>query len=141
LILAVAVIVVVLFLIRTRRLQERHALIWLAGAVVIVILGISSGALAGLASALGIAYPPSALFLVVVAFLAFALLEATIALSRLTLRVRTLAQRLAMLDEEVRRLRAAVVPDAADDRGESARIPAGVALDQPPGDGRDAATD
>jgi len=73
--------------------------------------------------------------------LAFALLEATIAVSRLTVRVRTLAQRLAMLDEEVRRLRAVVAPDTVDERGEPARIPAGVALDQPPGDGRDAATD
>lgn len=106
LVVAVAVIVVVVGLIRSRRLQERHALIWLCGAIVIVVLGLSTGALDALSSALGIAYPPSALFLVVVAFLGLALLDTTIAVSRLTTRLRTLAQRLAILDEEVKRLKA-----------------------------------
>lgn len=101
LIVSCVAIVAILWLIRTRRLQERHALIWLVGAGVIVILGVSSSALEAVSRAVGIAYPPSALFLVVVSFLGVALLECVITISRLTDRVRTLAQRLAILDERL----------------------------------------
>jgi hypothetical protein len=98
---SIALIVVVLSLIRTRRLQERHAIIWLVAAAVIVIVGVSSTVLSTLADALGIAYPPSALFLVVVAFLGVALLDCVVTISRLTDRVRTLAQQLAILEEKI----------------------------------------
>ena len=103
-ILSILLIFVLVWMIRTRRLQERHAILWLVAAGGIVILGVSEGALDAVSRALGISYPPSALFLIVVGFLGLALLDAVITISRLTDRVRTLAQRLAMLDERLDRL-------------------------------------
>lgn len=103
-IVSVLLILVILWLIRTRRLQERHAILWLVAAGGIVVLGVSGGALAAVARAVGIAYPPSALFLIVVGFLGLALLDAVVTISRLTDRVRTLAQRVAILDERLERL-------------------------------------
>ncbi len=94
----------ILGLIRSRRLQERQALLWLVAAVAVVVLGISSGALHAFARALGIVYPPSALFLLVVAFLGLALLDAVITISKLSVRTRTLAQRLAIMDERLEQM-------------------------------------
>ncbi len=103
-IVSIALIGLVLWLIRTRKLQERQALLWLVTCAGIVVLGLSSGALATFSDVLGIAYPPSALFLLVVAFLGVALLAAVITISKLSVRTRTLAQRVAILDERLARL-------------------------------------
>lgn len=100
-VVSVVVVVATVWMIRTRRLQERHALLWLAGALAIVVLGAVPPILALLSRALGIAYPPSTLFLVLVAFLALAVLDCVVVISRLTDRVRVLAQRLAMLEERL----------------------------------------
>jgi hypothetical protein len=97
-------IFLVLGLIRSRKLQERQALLWLFGCVAVVVLGVSSGALAAFSDLLGIAYPPSALFLLVVAFLGLALLDAVITISKLSVRTRTLAQRLALMDERIEQM-------------------------------------
>lgn len=103
---AVAIIVVVgvLAMIRTRRLQERHALIWLGGAVIMGTLAASEALLGWIADLLTIRYPPSALFLIVVAFLGVALIDCVITISRLTDRTRTLAQRLAIVEERLARM-------------------------------------
>ena len=58
-----ALIIAILALIRTRRLQERYAILWLIAASGVVVFGLWTAALEGLADALGIAYPPNALFL------------------------------------------------------------------------------
>ena len=59
---AVILLLVILELIRSRRLQERYALLWLLTGFVILILAAWRSALARLADLVGIAYPPSALF-------------------------------------------------------------------------------
>lgn len=98
---SIVMIVLLLSLIRQRKLQERQAILWLVAGIGVVIFGLWGGALEVAASALGIAYPPSALFLLVVVFLGLALLDAVITISRLSVRTRTLAQRVAILDERL----------------------------------------
>ena len=94
----------VLWLIRSRKLQERQALLWLIAGVGVAVLGLSASTLHAFSRALGIVYPPSALFLLVVAFLGLALLDAVITISKLSVRTRTLAQRLAMMDERMEQM-------------------------------------
>ena len=101
---SIAFIVVILGLIRTRRLQERFALLWIFTAIGVVVLGLWTSGLEALARLFGIAYPPSALFLVVSAFVVLVLLHTAVVLSRLSGQNQTLAQRIATLDERLRRL-------------------------------------
>lgn len=101
---SIAFLVAIALLIRARRLQERFAILWIATAVGVVVLGIWTDALDLLARAVGIAYPPSALFLLVSGFVVLVLLHAGVVLSRLSEQNQTLAQRVAMLDERLRRL-------------------------------------
>jgi hypothetical protein len=93
----------VLELVRRRRLMERYALLWLLSAV--VLLGLSSwrGALVKISHAIGIVYPPNALFIVALGFVLLLLLHFSAAVSRLADQTKVLAQRLALLEERVTR--------------------------------------
>jgi hypothetical protein len=95
------VLFVILELVRRRRLLERYALLWLGSGVVLLGLAIWRGALAKLASGLGVAYPPNALFLIAFGFVLFLLLHFSLAISRLSEQSKVLAQRLAILEQRV----------------------------------------
>lgn len=95
-------LVFVLYLIRTRKLHERFALIWLAGALAIGLLAAWPAALSSVARILGIASPPNALFLVLGAFFIWVLLHGAVALTRLSRQNLMLAQRVALLESRLR---------------------------------------
>jgi hypothetical protein len=92
----------VLELVRRRRLMERYALLWLLSAVVLLALASWPGGLHQISRAIGIAYPPTALFVVAFAFVLFLLLHFSTAMSRLSDQTKVLAQRLALLEDRVR---------------------------------------
>ena len=94
---------VVLELVRRRRFLERYALLWLLAACVLLGLSIWRGLLQDISSAVGVAYPPNALFLIAFGFVMVLLLHFSLAVSRLADQTKVLAQRLARLDERVRR--------------------------------------
>ena len=98
----VALLLVVLELVRSRRLLERYALLWLFSALVLMGLGIWEGALDRLAALVGIAYPPSALFVIASGFILLLLLHFSLVVSRLADQSKVLAQRLALLEERHR---------------------------------------
>jgi hypothetical protein len=99
--------VILLELVRRRRLLERYALLWLLSALVLLGLSIWGGLLEELASLIGVAYPPNALFLVAFGFVMVLLLHFSLAVSRLTDQTKVLAQRLALLEERLGRQEAA----------------------------------
>lgn len=93
----------VLELVRRRRLLERYALLWLFSAVVLLGLASWRGALEKLADLVGIAYPPNALFFVAFGFVLALLLHFSSAVSKQSDQIKVLAQRVALLEERVRR--------------------------------------
>lgn len=101
---ASALLLVVLELVRRRRFLERYALTWLAAGLALLALALWRGALKALADLLGIAYPPNALFLVAFGFMLLLLLNFSVVVSRLTDQSKLLAQRLALLEERLRRV-------------------------------------
>jgi hypothetical protein len=96
-------LVMILELVRQRRLLERYALLWLFSALVLLGLAIWRGLLEDIASVIGVAYPPNALFFIAFAFVLVLLLHFSLAVSRLTDQSKILAQRLALLEERQRR--------------------------------------
>jgi hypothetical protein len=99
---ALLLLFVVFELIRSRRLQERYALLWLLTGVVILVLALWRGALGLLADVVGIAYPPSALFVLAALFILLLLLHYSTVISKLSDQNRILAQRLALLENELK---------------------------------------
>ena len=98
---SVVLILVVLELIRSHRLRERYAILWLLTGVVMLVLAIWDGALVELADLVGIAYPPSALFVLISIFLLLVLLHYSTVIWKLSDENRILAQRLALLENRV----------------------------------------
>jgi hypothetical protein len=98
---AVILLLVIFELIRSRRLQERYALLWLLTGLVILVLAIWRGALERLASLVGISYPPSALFVLASFFVLLLLLHYSTVISKLSEQNMILAQRLAQLEHRV----------------------------------------
>src|SRR3954447_23192103 len=92
----------ILELVRQRRLLERYAIVWLLAAVVLLALAIWRDLLTDLASLIGIAYPPNALFFIAFGAILLLLLHFSIAVSRLHDQSKVLAQRVALLEEQMR---------------------------------------
>jgi hypothetical protein len=99
---------VVLELVRRRRLLERYALLWLLSGVVLLGLAVWRGLLERISATIGVVYPPNALFFVAFGFILVLLLHFSVAVSRLSDQSKVLAQRLALLEERVRRGEATV---------------------------------
>jgi hypothetical protein len=103
----------ILELVRQRRLLERYALLWLFSSLVLLGLAVWKDVLETLAEAIGIFYPPNALFLIAFGFVLVLLLHFSLAVSRLSDQTKLLAQRLSLLEE---RHRAAHRSDAGVER-------------------------
>jgi hypothetical protein len=100
---SVVLLGVIVELIRSRRLRERYALLWLLTAVVLLALSLWRGGLNTIAGWLGVTgYPPAVLFAVATLFILVVLLHYSTVLSRLSDQNAILAQRLALLEEELR---------------------------------------
>ncbi len=88
--------------IRSRRLRERYALLWLLTGVVLVVLSAWRGGLNTIAGWFGVrGYPPAVLFAVGLMFVILVLLHYSTVISRLSDENVMLAQRLAILELEV----------------------------------------
>jgi hypothetical protein len=98
----VLVLGVIVELIRRHRLQERYALLWIVTGGVMLVLAIWRRGLDAFADLIGVAYPPSALFMVAGLFVFVVLLHFSTVLSRLSEQNKTLAQQLALLEEKLR---------------------------------------
>lgn len=99
---SVVLLLVVFELIRSRRLRERYALLWLATGVVLVALSAWRGGLNTIARWLGVrSYPPAVLFAVGLLFVILVLLHYSTVISRLVDQNTTLAQRIALLESRI----------------------------------------
>jgi hypothetical protein len=95
---ALLLLFVIFELIRSRRLQERYAMLWLLTGIVILILGLWRGLLSTVADAVGIAYPPSALYVLAAFFILLLLLHYSTVISKLCEQNPILGQGLALLE-------------------------------------------
>ena len=98
---SILLILIVFELIRSRRLRERYALLWLATGVVLLILSAWRGGLNTIAGWVGVStYPPAVLFAVATVFILAVLLHYSTVISRLSDQSTILAQRVALLEQQ-----------------------------------------
>ena len=104
-------LVIVFELIRSRRLRERYALLWLLTGVVLLALSLWRDGLNTIASWVGVtSYPPAILGAVGALFILVVLLHYSTVISRLSDQNTILAQRLALLEQRLREERSATGP-------------------------------
>ena len=95
-------LLVVFELIRSRRLRERYALLWLLTGLVLLVLSAWRGGLNTIAGWFGVqTYPPAVLFAVALLFVLAVLLHYSTVISKLSDENTVLAQRLALLESRL----------------------------------------
>src|SRR5438309_9545956 len=100
---AFVMLLVVFELIRSRRLRERYALLWLLTGSVLLALSLWRGGLTTIAGWFGVTpYPPAILGAVGALFILVVLLHYSTVISRLSDQNTILAQRLALLEQQLR---------------------------------------
>ena len=98
-----ALLLVVFELMRSRRLRERYALLWLLTGLVLLFLSIWRSGLNTIAGWVGITgYPPAVFFAIGLLFTIVVLLHYSTVISKLSDQNTILAQRLALLEHEVK---------------------------------------
>ena len=123
--MTLAFFALILDLVRRRRLVERYALLWMAVAIVLVVLAVWTDGLDVLASAIGIQEPANAIFLLSLGAAFLLLLNFSVATSRLSEETKILAQETARLEQEIR---------AASAGGANGAGPSAVGADEPADD-------
>jgi hypothetical protein len=98
---SIILLLIVFELIRSRRLRERYALLWLLTGVVLLALSAWRDGLNTIARWAGVAYPPGILFAVGTLFIIVVLLHYSTVISKLSDQNSILAQRVALLEERL----------------------------------------
>jgi len=96
-IFSLGILVGVVDLIRRGMLKEQYALLWLASAIVLLVLSMWRGLLDTIALAVGVAYPPALLFLVAFLFLLLIVLHFSVIISSISEKNKKLSQEIAIL--------------------------------------------
>ncbi len=104
-ILGAAIFLIILFLVRRGKLQEKYALTWFAIGMVVVVLGIFPVILDKIAVFTGISYAPALLFVIAVGVLLIQNLYLFIFASQNEVRIKELLQEVAVLNKLVAELR------------------------------------
>lgn len=96
----------VINLLRTRRLREEFALLWLAAAILLVLAPLGVDLLDRLAYAVGIEYPPALILTIAIVCLLGILFQFSLRISRFTDQIKVLTQDLALLHRRIEELEA-----------------------------------
>jgi len=102
---AILILLVVIEMLRRRRLRERHAIWWFVAGMLALIAGIFPDTLSWAAGLLGIEVPLNLVFFVSIAILFLVCLQSSAELTDLEAKTRTLAERVALLELELRQQR------------------------------------
>lgn len=95
------VLAFVINMVRTRKLQERYALLWVLAAVGLTVAPLLIRALDELAYALGVAYPPALLLALAVIALMLIILQLSLSISQQADHIKVLTQELGLLRQEL----------------------------------------
>jgi len=107
LVISLLLALVIFQLIRKKKLKEQYSLLWFLTVTVMLVLALWDGLLYRISSLLGIAVPSNALFMLALLFMFIMSLHYSMLVSRLTDQTKMLAQRLALVDRELRKAREA----------------------------------
>jgi hypothetical protein len=101
---ALGLLVIIIELVRQRRLEEQYSLLWLATAALLVALALTRNVWDQVAVSVGIAYPPTALFIAGFLAMIMILLQFSTVISKLSRQNRQAAQEIGFLNWKLNEL-------------------------------------
>jgi hypothetical protein len=111
----------ILRLVRTRRLRAKYSMLWISIGLALAVLAAFPRVLDRFSSWIGVAYPPTALFIVALALLLLVSVHFSWELSRLEERTRILAEEIAIIHaQETREILLTRTDDAEEGHPSSA---------------------
>lgn len=127
-IVCVVVVAAMLWMLRTRRIREKYAAIWIVLTLAVVVLGLFPELAFWLSDLLGVQTPVNLVFAVALVVLAAVCMQLSTEVSTLEEETRTLAEEVALLRADMERLHAhEPTPDQAQAPSEGAGEPGGTA--------------
>lgn len=106
LVVAIVSVVVILAILRSGRMREKYAALWLVVSLAIVVVTVWPGLLAWLAAFLGVQLPSNLLFFLSILMLLGIAMHLSLEVSKLEDETRTLAEEVALLSERITQLEA-----------------------------------
>ncbi len=97
-------LLLILYLIKNKRIKEEYSLLWIFFSVIFILFSVWREGLDYIAGFIGIAYPPAALFMVLLMAIFLILIEFSIIISKLADKNKTLVQEIGLLKEEMKRM-------------------------------------
>jgi len=101
---SVAIILLLIELVKTRRLEEKYSLLWFGIFFVFLLFSLWRKLLDYLASLIGVDYPPAAIFLIMIISAYLLLLHFSVVISKLTKRNKDLSQEIGLLNLKIKEL-------------------------------------
>lgn len=95
----------ILYLIKNKRIKEEYSLLWIFFSIVFVVFSLWREGLDYIANYIGIAYPPAALFLILLMAIFLILIEFSIIISKLSDKNKTLAQEIGLMKLEMKMMK------------------------------------
>ena len=105
---SVGLFIYITYLVRNKRIKEEYSLLWLFSSIVFMFFSFWREGLEYFAKLVGIAYPPAALFIILLLAIFLILINFSRIISRLTDRNITLAQEIGLLKADLEKLKAEV---------------------------------
>lgn len=122
-ILGLLVLAFVINLMRTRKLQERYAILWVLAATGLVLAPVFIHLIDEMAYALGVEYPPALLLALAVIALMLIILQLSLSISHHADHIKVLTQELGLLRQEVDAMKAEREVDAFLAAGQNTNVP------------------
>ena len=111
LLLGLVVLFFVINLVRTRKLKEEFAILWLLGGFSLLAVSVFVDVVDHVSYALGIEYPPALLFLIALLGMTFILFQFSVSISRYSEQIKVLTQEIAILRHRVAELEGGRTPE------------------------------
>lgn len=103
-VVSVFFLLLILYLIKNKRIKEEYSLLWIFFSVIFILFSVWREGLDYIAGFIGIAYPPAALFMVLLMAIFLILIEFSIIISKLADKNKTLAQEIGILRQELKEI-------------------------------------
>jgi hypothetical protein len=105
-VVSISLFLYILYLVRKKKIKEEYSLLWLFSSLVFIFFSIWRNGLEYFAKLVGIAYPPAALFIILMLAIFLILIEFSIIISKLSEKNKVLAQEVALLKYEIELIKA-----------------------------------
>ncbi|MGK0420545.1 MAG: hypothetical protein ACJAT9_000203 [Polaribacter sp.] len=101
---SISLLIFIIILIRQHRLKEEYSLLWLFFTIFFIIFSFWRNGLEWISDLMGIAYPPAALFLILIMALFVIMIEFSLIISKQSERIKSIGQNIGLMKQEISEL-------------------------------------